>query len=69
MENWKLSLDSMLCNPPDMPESHYHCDECEEPFYPDDKVYFLEGLNLCENCADSWFEQQMTRATEEQCYG
>ena len=69
MENWELSLDQWLTNPPEAPESHFQCDECDEPFYPDDKVYSLDGLCLCEECAREWLEQQTTRATEEQCYG
>lgn len=62
------SYDRWKTTPPDEPESCYHCDECDEPFYPDDKVYCIEGLCLCEECAREWLEQQCERATEEQCY-
>ena len=71
MENWELSLDRMLTNPPDEPESHLFCegDRCREPFQPGDDIYVIEGCNLCEECAKEWLYQQKHTATEEECYG
>ncbi len=62
------SYDKWKTTPPDEPDSNYHCDGCNEAFYPDDKVYNIEGLCLCEECAREWLEQQSEVATEEQCF-
>ena len=69
MENWQYEEDKMLANPPEAPESHFYCSRCNDFFLPDDKVYHFEGEGLCEKCADEWIEENMTYATEEQCYG
>ena len=70
MENWELQCDKWLATPPDEPESHLFCegDKCGEPFYPDDKIYKIEGMNLCEECARTWLEEQAVTATWEDCY-
>lgn len=71
MENWELSLDRMLQNPPEPPESRFVCEgeRCGEPFYPGDDVYELDGFYLCEECAREWLSEQKRAATEEECYG
>ena len=69
--NWKISLDNYLKNPPDYPESKLKCDgdRCRWEFMPEDKVYRIEGLNLCRECAYKWLEEQAEEVTEAECYG
>ena len=69
--DWKMSLDKYLTNPPDDPESHLHCDgdKCRWTFIPEDKVYRIEELNLCRECALKWLEERAEIVTEEECYG
>lgn len=70
MENWELSLDKWLTNPPEGRESHLFCDgRCKEPFYPEDRIYRLDGLNLCEECVQDWLSEHEECVTEEDCYG
>ena len=61
-DRWKL-------NPPEPPESHFKCDQCHEEFYPGDRVYEIEGDNLCSACAIEWFDEQFRFAQEDECYG
>jgi hypothetical protein len=69
VEDWQWSLDKMLANPPDDPDSHFKCDQCGEVFLPGDRFYQLEGENLCYRCASSWLDDQSEYATEDKCYG
>ena len=69
MEQWQHDLDRWLTTPPDEDDTDFHCDKCDKPFYPDDKYYEIEGDCICEECAQEWLESQVSRATEEQCYG
>lgn len=69
MEQWQHDLDRWLTTPPEEPESHFFCDgeNCGEPFYPDDYVYEIEGMNLCEDCAKLWLDSQKRLVTEGDC--
>lgn len=69
MEKWQYSLDEMLANPPEGEESKFVCECCKEPFEPGDRVYSIEGENLCIECATSWFDEQFHFAQETECYG
>ena len=71
MENWQYDLDRVLTTPPEdeMPVSKFYCHECGFEFYPDDRVYDIDGRILCEDCADDWLEDHVRKATEEECYG
>lgn len=69
--NWQMSLDNYLKNPPEYPESKFKCDGkgCRWVFMPDDKVFEIEGLNLCRECAQRWLEERGRWVTERECYG
>lgn len=63
------SYDRWKTTPPDEPESNFTCECCGDFFLPDDKVYDIEGEEMCEECAKEWLERQVHLATEDECYG
>lgn len=71
MEQWQAALDRWLTTPDDEEKSKFKCDgdRCTCVFQPDDEVYEIEGMFLCERCADEWLEQQKRKVTVEECYG
>ena len=68
MENWELAYDRWLANPPEPPMSQFHCEHCNEEFYPGDRVYYIEGENLCCECAQKWLDEQCRFVQEGECY-
>lgn len=69
MTAWEKDLDRWLTTPPDEPESNFFCENCGEPFYPDDLVFDCDGYKYCKECAGEWLEEHATKVTEEECYG
>lgn len=69
MEQWQVALDRWLTTPPENDDTDFYCEKCDEPFYPDDKYYMIEGECLCQKCAEEWLDAQAEVATEGDCYG
>lgn len=61
-DRWKL-------NPPEPIESHFVCDCCHEEFFPGERVYELDGENLCVECANQWFDEHFRFVQEWECRG
>lgn len=69
MENWELSLDKFLTNPPEQRKSRFRCCDCREELHPDDEYYELDEDIYCSYCAEKWFDRQRKLVSEEQAYG
>lgn len=69
MEHWQADLDRWLTTPPEEAESDFFCDgdKCGEPFYPNEYVYEIDDMNLCEDCAKEWLDKHKRRVTERDC--
>lgn len=66
--SWEDSYDKWKTTPPEPKESRFKCDHCGEELFPGDKIYEIEGENLCENCAHSWLDGQWRFLDESECY-
>ena len=69
MEDWQYQEDKSLANPPEGEESRFICNWCKEPFEPHDRLYTLDGFNLCIGCAHEWLEEQCRFVSEGECNG
>lgn len=67
--SWESSYDKWKTTPPEPMESQFKCDHCGEEFYPDERVYEIDGENLCVGCAEEWLDNQWRWVNESECRG
>lgn len=60
--------DDWLTSEPDMKDTVFRCEHCKTEFYPGDDYYYIEGENLCPECAEKWFDSMRRTATEDECF-
>lgn len=61
--------DRFLTSEPDAKDTVFKCDQCEEPIFPQEEYYTIEGENLCPRCAERWFDSMRRTADEDLCFG